>query len=62
MSTKFMKIYNPYNISKYGNHEWGNYLYKRFEYIISQNDINIEINNNFDQNDDNNSKKENIVI
>jgi hypothetical protein len=35
----YLKFYNPNNIDRYGQHEWGNDIYKDFDYAIIQNKI-----------------------
>jgi hypothetical protein len=35
----YVEFYNPFNIDRYGQHEWGNDIYKDFDYAIIQNKI-----------------------
>jgi hypothetical protein len=35
----FIEFYNPFNIDRYGIHEWGNDMYAGFNYVIIQNEV-----------------------
>lgn len=35
----FLAFYNPFDIDKYGQHEWGNSMYEGYDYVIIQNEL-----------------------
>jgi hypothetical protein len=35
----YLEFYNPFNIERYGEHEWGNTMYEGYGYVIIQNSV-----------------------